>query len=189
MDKNTETKLSKYISLLLRHKPETIGLNLDENGWANSDEMIEKSAKNGINFSKEDLVLIVKNCKKQRFTFNQDETKIRANQGHSIPVNLELKDLKPPDTLYHGTAEQNLESIFKNGIDKRKRNHVHLSNNIETATKVGLRHGKVIVLKINTKQMFCDGCHFYLSKNNVWLCDFIDVKYISIFMNDGRNNH
>lgn len=185
MDQKKEIKLSKFISLLLRHKPETIGLYLDENGWANVGELILKSTKKGSIFSFDDLKFIVKNCKKQRFTFNEDQTKIRANQGHSIEANLELENTNPPDKLYHGTAEKNLESIFKTGINKQNRNHVHLSGDIETATIVGARHGKVIVLEINSAQMFQDGCQFYISKNKVWLCQFIDIKYISIYKGKG----
>jgi len=184
MDQKKETKLSKFISLLLRHKPETIGLYLDKNGWANVEELILKSSNKGSIFSKEDLIFVVKNCKKQRFTFNEDQTKIRANQGHSITIDLELENTIPPEKLYHGTAEKNLESIFKTGINKQNRNHVHLSGDIETAIKVGARHGKVVVLEINSGKMYKEGCQFYLSKNKVWLCHFVDFKYISIMKNE-----
>jgi len=183
MDKKKEIHLSKFISLLLRHKPETIGLQLDENGWANVDELIEKSNRKGVKFNFDDLKFIVQNCNKTRYDFNEDFSKIRANQGHSIQVNLELKVVEPPEILYHGTAKKNLESILKMGIDKINRNHVHLSTDIETASKVGARHGQVIILEIDAEKMFGEGIEFYLSKNKVWLTNYIDAKYISVYKN------
>ena len=181
MDKKQEIKLSKFLSLLLRHNPGAIGLELDGNGWANVDELIEKSSKKGKKFDLKDLKYIVKNCDKQRYTFNEDYTKIRANQGHSIKVDLDLKPSTPPEVLYHGTATRNLDSILKNGIHKSNRHHVHLSLDVGTATKVGQRHGKVVILQINAKQMNGDGHQFFLSKNNVWLTDFVDPKYITVY--------
>lgn len=178
MDKKREVHLSKFISLLLRHNPGLIGLELDKNGWASTDELIAKSAGKGNVFDLEDLKFIVQNCDKQRYTFNDDFTKIRANQGHSIKVDLELSAVVPPEILYHGTATRNLESIIKNGINKGSRNHVHLSPDKATATKVGMRHGKVVVLKIKSGQMFRDGFKFFISKNGVWLTDFIEPEYI-----------
>ena len=116
---------------------------------------------------------------KKRFILNEDKTRIRANQGHSIDIDLALKPQQPPEFLYHGTAEANLASIFEKGIEKRNRQHVHLSQDKETATKVGMRHGKPQILTIKTGEMFQDGIDFYLSENNVWLTDFVDAKYIS----------
>lgn len=110
--------------------------------------------------------------------FNEDKTRIRANQGHSIDINLALIPQQPPEFLYHGTAQGNIESILEKGIEKRSRQHVHLSQDKETATKVGMRHGKPIILIINTGKMFEDGLKFYLSENNVWLTDFVDATYI-----------
>lgn len=167
---------SKFLSLVLRHKPEKIGIKLDENGWADVSELLSKM-KNGITM--EILEEIVVTNDKQRFAFNEDKTKIRANQGHSINVDLELKVLVPPNMLYHGTAERFIKSIMETGLDKRNRTHVHLSQNYDTAISVGSRYGKPVILKIDTKKMSEDGYIFYLSENNVWLTDSVPVKYIT----------
>ncbi|WP_312389700.1 RNA 2'-phosphotransferase [Chryseobacterium sp.] len=180
MNEQQKKKISKFISLVLRHKPEIINLNLDENGWTSVDELITKSKRDSHQgFTFEQLEEIVETNDKKRFIFNEDKTKIRANQGHSIDIDLALKPQQPPEFLYHGTAESNIDSIFENGIEKRSRQHVHLSQDKETATKVGMRHGKPIILIIKTKEMFDNGVDFYLSENNVWLTDFVDAKYIS----------
>jgi putative RNA 2'-phosphotransferase len=179
MTETEKKKTSKFLSLILRHQPETIDLILDENGWANVDELREKCSKHKISFTLEDLDEVVETNDKKRFIFNEDKTKIRANQGHSIEIDLALKPQQPPEFLYHGTAQNNVESILENGIEKRNRQHVHLSQDKETATKVGMRHGKPLILTIKTGKMFEDGILFYLSENNVWLTDFVDAKYIS----------
>lgn len=164
---------------MFRHKPEVIGLNLVENGWADVEELQEKCAKQNRAFTLEELDEVVETKDKKRFILNEDKTRIRANQGHSIDIDLALKPQQPPEFLYHGTAEANLASIFEKGIEKRNRQHVHLSQDKETATKVGMRHGKPQILTIKTGEMFQDGIDFYLSENNVWLTDFVDSKYIS----------
>lgn len=175
-----ETKrISKFLSLILRHQPETIGLKLDENGWADVEELRERAAKKKVYFSLEELDEVVETNNKKRFAFNEDKTKIRASQGHSINIDLALEALQPPDFLYHGTAEANISSILEKGIEKRSRQHVHLSADRETATKVGMRHGKPIILTIRTGKMYEDGIAFYLSANGVWLTEFVDPKYIS----------
>ncbi|WP_315053116.1 RNA 2'-phosphotransferase [Chryseobacterium indoltheticum] len=179
MTEQHKKKTSKFLSYVLRHHPELIDLNLDENGWANVDELITKSKNDSQGFTFEELDEIVQTNDKKRFIFNEDKTRIRANQGHSIDINLALIPQQPPEFLYHGTAQSNIDSIFEKGIEKRNRQHVHLSQYIETATKVGMRHGKPIILTINTEKMFDDGIEFYLSENNVWLTDFVDIKYIS----------
>ena len=148
MEKKREISLCKFLSLLLRHNPDLINLFIDKNGWADVNELIEKSAVKGKIFDLEDLKYIVQNCDKQRYTFNNDYSKIRANQGHSIKVDLELTPVEPPDILFHGTALKNLQSILENGIHRSSRNFVHLSQDTETATKVGMRHGKVVILNI-----------------------------------------
>ena len=177
-EKNKKT-ISKFLSLILRHKPEEIGLNLDENGWANMEDLIQKSARKNIRFSFTDLEEIVTTNDKQRFIFNKEKTNIRANQGHSIEIDLALDPIAPLNFLYHGTAEKNLSSILENGIQKMNRQHVHLSQEKDTATKVGSRHGKPIILIIQSGKMYEDGLHFYKSDNNVWLTDFVDKKYIT----------
>ncbi|MEG0761400.1 RNA 2'-phosphotransferase [Chryseobacterium sp.] len=180
MIESKKKKISKFLSYILRHHPELIDLNLDEKGWANVNEIIAKSATDNQGFTFEELNEIVETNDKKRFVFNEDKTRIRANQGHSIGIDLNLKPQQPPELLYHGTAQANVDSILKNGIEKRSRQHVHLSLDIETATKVGMRHGKPIILTISTGKMFEDGILFYLSENNVWLTDFVNPCYITL---------
>lgn len=171
--------ISKFICLILRHKPNTIGITLDQNGWANTQELLNGLNAAGKKINMEQLVALVNTDNKTRFSFNEDKSKIRANQGHSIPVDLGLVELVPPAILYHGTSERYINSIKQKGIHKRNRQYVHLSSNYETAIQVGSRHGKPIVLKINAMQMYVDGYKFYLSENLVWLTDYIPVKYIT----------
>lgn len=175
---NDLVKLGKYLSLILRHKPEVIGIELDKHGWANVDELIEGINKTGRFINEEILDEIVKTNNKRRYQYNDDHTKIRANQGHSINVNVDLQERIPPNPLYHGTALNYLDKIKQSGIKKMKRLHVHLSKDIETAKIVGKRHGQAVVLVIDTKAMVEDGFIFYYSNNGVWLCNDIDYKYI-----------
>lgn len=179
MTEQDKKRIGKFLSLVLRHDPSKIGIELDENGWANVQELIEKCKKHRCNFSLEELEEIVETNDKQRYSFNEKRNKIRANQGHSIDIDLALSPSDPPDFLYHGTATRFLSSIMEQGIIKGSRQHVHLSKDKETAEKVGSRHGKVIVLTIMTGKMHEDGILFYQSDNGVWLTDYIDVKYIS----------
>ncbi|HGM3536419.1 TPA: RNA 2'-phosphotransferase [Clostridioides difficile] len=174
-------KLSIFISLILRHKPEIIGIKLDEYGYADVNELIEKINNAGRNINIEILEQIVKEDNKQRYSFNEDRSKIRANQGHSINIDVELKELEPPEYLYHGTATRFLDNIKNEGIIKQSRLYVHLSRDIDTAIKVGKRHGTPVILKINTGKMYENGYKFYLSENNVWLCEYIPFKYVEIF--------
>ena len=176
MNKNTLKNIRKFLSLILRHKPETINLKLDKNGWADNDELIEKSI--DISLTKELLAEIVERSDKKRFII--ESNRIRANQGHSIVVDLELKSLIPPDILYHGTATKFLDSIMQTGITKQSRHHVHLSQELETAISVGKRHGKVAILEVNAKEMFQKGHNFYCSQNGVWLSNFVDVAFLKI---------
>lgn len=171
------TKTSKYISLILRHKPETIGISLDEHGWANVQDLIE-----GVNKThKLDMKMleeIVETDDKQRYSFNEDKTLIRANQGHSIDVDVELEEVEPPAYLYHGTAMKYIESIRETGIISKSRLYVHLSDSYGTATLVGKRHGNPVVFCVKSGQMYTDGYKFYRSKNGVWLTKFVPVKYL-----------
>lgn len=171
--------ISKFLSLVLRHKPETIGLKLDENGWTSVQDLLEKMKGAGKVIDFETLTLVVENNDKKRFAFNEDRTLLRANQGHSIAIELDYAPVVPPAILYHGTAERNLDSIFESGLDKRQRHHVHLSTDQKTAKTVGSRYGKPIVLAIATLQMHQDGFIFYQSKNGVWLTEEVPVKYIN----------
>lgn len=171
------TSTSKFVSLILRHKPETIGIQLDEHGWANVDELIAGISKT-CEFNREILEEIVRTDNKQRFTFNEDKTKIRANQGHSIPVDVELPAAIPPETLWHGTGEKYVASIDQQGLIPKGRLYVHLSSDAATATKVGSRHGKPVLYIVKTKEMYDDGYSFFLSKNGVWLTKEVPVKYL-----------
>lgn len=172
--------ISKFISLVLRHQPEKIGLHLDENGWADVHELIQKINDSGTIIDIAILKIVVDTNDKKRFSFNDDETKIRANQGHSIEVDLNLRATMPPDILYHGTADRFIDSILKEGLKKQQRQHIHLSWQKETARAVGTRHGRPVILNINAKAMYNDGHLFYLSANNVWLTDEVPAKYIAV---------
>ena len=168
---------SKYISLILRHQPEVIGITLDEHGWADVNQLIE-----GVNkthpLTGELLEEIVRTDEKQRYSFNEDHTKIRANQGHSIPVDVELKEAEPPEELYHGTGEKYTGSIEKQGLIPKSRLYVHLSKDTETAVKVGQRHGKPVVYTVMAGEMYRDGYQFFLSANGVWLTKEVPVRYL-----------
>lgn len=168
---------SKYLSYLLRHKPEEAKLTMDPNGWVDINQIV-----NNTNLSKKDLYGIVESCDKQRYEFNDINTKIRARQGHSVKIDLGYKECEPQDYLYHGTAEKNFLSIFLDGLQKMGRHHVHLSPDEETAKKVGTRHGKPIVLKILAKTWWSYGANkFYKTENNVWLVDHVSPSHIQIY--------
>jgi len=171
--------ISKFMSLVLRHKPEAIGLQLDENGWADVQELVQKINENGTAVDIATIHLVVETNDKKRFAFNEDRTRIRASQGHSIEVELNLKPVSPPAALCHGTTERFLESILKTGLAKQQRQHVHLSEQVTTAKAVGSRHGKPVILTINAKAMVAAGFLFYLSDNGVWLVDSVPVEYIT----------
>ena len=168
---------SKYMSLILRHKPETIGITLDEHGWADVDELIAGIAKTH-KMNMDILEEIVRTDEKQRYSFNDDKTKIRANQGHSIQVDVELEEKEPPEKLWHGTGVKFVDSIDEQGLIPMSRLYVHLSKDEETAVKVGSRHGKPVLYIVKAADMFKDGYKFYLSKNGVWLTKEVPVKYL-----------
>ncbi|MBD5396047.1 MAG: RNA 2'-phosphotransferase [Lachnospiraceae bacterium] len=171
------TGTSKFISLILRHKPETIGISLDEHGWANVDELIAGIAKTH-EINMDILEEIVDTDEKQRYSFSEDKTLIRANQGHSIPVDVELDEVEPPVKLWHGIGEKYVSSIDEQGLIPMSRLYVHLSKDEETAVKVGKRHGKSVLYIIKADEMYKDGYKFYLSKNGVWLTKKVPVKYL-----------
>lgn len=172
-------RISKFISMILRHRPEVIGITLDEHGWANVDELVEGINKNEA-FSKATLEKIVKTDKKQRYSFSQDKTLIRANQGHSIPVDVELEKKEPPKVLYHGTGSRFVKSIQEQGLLPMERLYVHLSTDVETATNVGKRHGTPVIFKVNAEQMQKDGYDFFQSVNGVWLTKEVPTKYLEL---------
>lgn len=175
---NKNDKLSVFISLILRHKPEVINIELDEYGYASVDELIQGINKSGKAINFEILEDIVRTDNKNRYSFNENKTKIRANQGHSINVNVGLKECKPPNILYHGTSDRFLDSINKEGLKSMSRLYVHLSDDIETAIKVGKRHGNPIVLKIKSNEMYENGYKFFLSENGIWLTEYIPNLFI-----------
>lgn len=174
MDKEN---LSKFLSLILRHKPEVVDIKLDEHGWANVEELINGISKSN-DFSMEILEEIVRTDKKQRYSFNEDKTLIRANQGHSIPVDVELKKVTPPDVLWHGTGKKYESSIDKQGLIPKSRLYVHLSKDRETASEVGKRHGELILYCVKSREMSQDNFDFYFSENGVWLADEVPPKYL-----------
>lgn len=178
----TLNQVSKYLSLILRHKPETIGISLDEHGWADVYDLIEGVQKKYPGFCWKVLEEIVKTDNKQRYSFNDDCTLIRANQGHSIKVDVELKECEPLMYLYHGTARKFEESIDKNGLIPKSRLYVHLSKDIDTAFNVGLRHAKkkedVLIYRVRAHAMWSKGHKFYLSENGVWLTDSVPAEYL-----------
>jgi putative RNA 2'-phosphotransferase len=178
---NVHIKISKFLSLVLRHSPETIHLNMDKNGWVNINELISNANKyKNMRLNTDLIKLVVETDDKQRFIISDDGKRIRANQGHSITVDLELENKTPPDVLYHGTASRFLDSIMKGGLKPISRQYVHLSSTEETALTVGKRHGNPVVLYIDAKNMYEEGYKFYLSENKVWLVDNVPVKYINI---------
>lgn len=172
-----EKEISKYISLILRHKPETIGISLDEHGWADVQELIDGIQKTTA-FDMSMLEKIVAEDEKQRYSFNEDKTLIRANQGHSIPVDVELERKDPPAILWHGTGEKFTTYIDAEGLIPKSRLYVHLSSDQGTAKKVGARHGKPIIYQVDAKAMSSDGFDFYLSANGVWLTKAVPVRYL-----------
>lgn len=171
------TKIGKFLCLILRHKPETIGITLDNHGWANVDELI-KGVNGQYNFDMEALEKIVATDSKQRYSFNEDKTKIRANQGHSINVDVELEEAAPPEYLYHGTATKNMDSIWKTGLVPQSRIYVHLSADTDTALNVGKRHGKPTIFRVRSKAMHDQGFVFYKSQNGVWMTEKVPVEFI-----------
>lgn len=172
------THISKFLSLVLRHQPETIGIQLDQNGWTDVAELIEKASHHGMKFDRETLNHIVETNPKKRFAFNNTLERIRASQGHSVEIELGYTNQKPPEILFHGTGEKSVQSILNAGLEKRSRQHVHLSSNLETAIKVGQRHGKPFVFKVLAEQMYKDNFQFFLSDNGVWLTDHVPAKYL-----------
>ena len=176
MNQNTSTSI--FIALILRHRPEVIGITLDEHGWANVDALLA-----GINRTRPldmaGLEEIVRTDEKQRYAFNADRTKIRANQGHSVPVDVELQQVTPPALLYHGTGEKFVPSIEARGLIPKTRLYVHLSGDYDTARKVGARHGSPRVYQINAARMSADGYVFYRSVNGVWLTKQVPPQYLT----------
>lgn len=172
-DTTDRISTGKFIALILRHNPSVVSMSVDEHGWADTMQLLEK-----LGITMEFLEEIVRLDNKGRFTFNDYRTLIRANQGHSIPVDVGLEEALPPDILYHGTGEKFVESIEREGLIPKSRLYVHLSTSYDTAVSVGSRHGHPVVFLVDSARMRDDGIPFFLSKNGVWLTKRVDVKYI-----------
>ena len=174
-----KNETSKFISLILRHKPEVIGITLDEHGWAEVGGLIAGiNASGGHHLDIDLLEEIVRTDEKQRYSFNEDHTLIRANQGHSIQVDVELEEKIPPAVLYHGTGEKYAGSIDREGLLPKSRLYVHLSSDVETARKVGSRHGRPVIYAVDCARMAADGYRFFLSANQVWLTKKVPAGYL-----------
>jgi putative RNA 2'-phosphotransferase len=173
-------RISKFLSLILRHRPETIGLTLQEGGWASVEELLIKINQKEQILDLELLKFIVENNDKKRFAFNENGTMIRASQGHSVEVDLQLPVSTAPDVLYHGTAAHLLQAVLRDGLKKQQRHHVHLSAQLATAIAVGGRHGKPVLLEIDARAMQAAGYVFYISANGVWLADEVPAIFMKV---------
>lgn len=175
---SSEERLSVFLSLVLRHQPEAAGITLDEHGWADVEDLIQGISGTGRPMDMELLEDIVRTDEKGRYSFNEDRTLIRANQGHSIPVDVELTETTPPQVLYHGTASRFEQAILEQGLKPMSRLYVHLSGDAKTALTVGRRHGNPVVFEVDSGCMSRDGEHFYISQNGVWLTKRVKPEYL-----------
>jgi len=180
MQPKEASSLSKFLSLVLRHEPQRIGLVLDQAGWVGIDDLLQKSEAAGKPLSREQLQQIVDSSDKQRFAISADGQRIRANQGHSVDVDLGLAPALPPPHLFHGTATRFLDAILRDGLQRRERHHVHLSARQDTAAAVGERHGQLALLEVDAAAMQADGHRFFCSANGVWLTDAVPARYLTL---------
>jgi putative RNA 2'-phosphotransferase len=180
MNDKRRIHISKFISKHLRHEPDAIGLLLEPGGWVPIDDLLAAMTSAGVLVTREELEQVVAKCEKRRFAIDDANRRIRANQGHSTEVDLQLEEAEPPDELYHGTATRNLDSILRDGVHKMARHHVHLSPDIATARKVGSRHGTPAVLVIEAARMRGDGHVFFRSANGVWLVEQVPAEYLRL---------
>lgn len=176
--KPQHVKVSKFLSLVLRHRPEKIGLTLDDAGWAAIDELIQRSAAAGHRLNRRLIEEVVATNDKKRFAISPDGRFIRASQGHSVRVDLGLQPVSPPPVLFHGTATRFLDAILRQGLRPGSRQHVHLSADVVTARRVGQRHGSPVILTVDAAAMHADGHRFYRSENGVWLTDTVPARYL-----------
>jgi putative RNA 2'-phosphotransferase len=180
MPSDRQTKLSKYLSYHLRHAPQELELTLQPGGWVSIADFLTAAAKDKHTITRSELESIVASSDKQRFAIDPTSDRIRANQGHSVEVDLRLEPMEPPPILYHGTSEISVSAILAEGLQKMNRHHVHLSADLQTAQKVGARRGKAIILAVNAAAMAADGLMFYCSENSVWLTDAVPPKYLTL---------
>ncbi len=176
--KSQLTTISKFLSLVLRHEPHRIGIELDEAGWTPVDELLRKAQTAGSSLSREILDEVVASSDKQRFAFSEDGLRIRANQGHSVDVDLGLPVVPPPDVLYHGTSSRFMPSILRDGLERRSRHHVHLTQDRQLALSVGQRYGEPVILRVDARAMAARGHAFRCSANGVWLTDAVPAEFI-----------
>ncbi|KQV85941.1 RNA 2'-phosphotransferase [Rhizobacter sp. Root1221] len=174
------TQISKFLSLVLRHNPQRIGIELDAAGWTDIEALLAKAGQAGKPITRELLEKIVAESDKQRFAISDDGSRVRANQGHSVEVDLELPVVAPPELLYHGTADRFLPSILRTGLERRNRHHVHLTANRATAIDVGSRYGRPVVLSVAARRMVEAGHEFRCSANGVWLVEAVAVEFIEV---------
>jgi len=185
--KANRVKISKFLSYVLRHKPEAIGIALETGGWIDVDALLQAMNAAGKPLVRDVLEEVVSTNDKQRFAFSDDGTKIRASQGHSVQIDLGLQPITPPDTLYHGTATRFLNSILSSGLQPQSRRHVHLSADEPTALRVGQRHGKPVILRVDAGAMHADGHTFFLSANGVWLTAAVPPAYLRPLTNPNHS--
>jgi putative RNA 2'-phosphotransferase len=178
MDDKRLIKVSKYLSKHLRHDPERLGLKLEAGGWVAVADLLAACADHHFPISRAELDDVVATNNKQRFAFDPSGSRIRANQGHSVDVDLQLEPQAPPDVLYHGTGQGSVPAILGNGLLKMARHHVHLSPDTATAIKVGMRHGRPVVLAVDAAAMHREGHMFYCSANGVWLVEHVPAQYL-----------
>lgn len=178
--RNPDVELSKHLSLVLRHRPASVGIELDAQGWVPVPNLLQALANHGPPLARDDLDRVVANSDKQRFEWDREQDRIRARQGHSVPVDLELEAVEPPERLFHGTVTRNLFSIMEVGLKPQARHHVHLSSDVETARKVGARRGKPVVLEVDAAAMTKDGHHFWVTDNGIWLTDHVPSAYLRL---------
>jgi len=179
MDKTRQVKISKYLSKHLRHTPERLGITLAVGGWVSVNELLSACAAHQFSLTRAKLEEVVATSDKQRFSFDETKTRIRANQGHSVAVDLQLEPQIPPGVLYHGTGERSVSAILESGLLKMLRHHVHLSLEVETARKVAMRHGRPAIFAVDAAAMHQAGFSFYCSDNGVWLVDRVPPKYLT----------
>lgn len=178
MNDQTRKRISKFLSLVLRHQPEKIGISLDSAGWTDVEVLLAALAKAGRRLTRAQLDEVIATNDKKRFELSEDGKRVRASQGHSVRVDLGYQPAEPPDVLYHGAADRNRGPIFAMGLIKGARHHVHLSADYQTAVSVGQRHGRPCVLIVDARQMVSHGHRFFLSTNGVWLTDHIPPQYL-----------